>query len=109
MDEKNPKDVGISLSNLIELDKRLTSSLSLSATENSPLGHYRPHMKFLEYSCHGAFWIPGAIISLWFTNDPKKEAFCFNLLLGKLFYNVYQIFVNADVNKKNWQYCNILT
>ncbi|XP_015928027.1 polyisoprenoid diphosphate/phosphate phosphohydrolase PLPP6 [Parasteatoda tepidariorum] len=72
------------LGKLLELDKKISLSLSLSASKTSPLGNYRPHMKALEYSCHGVFWISGSIILLWLTEDPIKDAFFFNIILALL-------------------------
>lgn len=83
MNDKNIKEGGSLFQYLIQIDKQFSSSLSLSASKTSPLGQFRPHMKFLEYSCHGAFWIPGAMIMIWFVEDPRKEGFFFNLLFGK--------------------------
>ncbi|KAG8188052.1 hypothetical protein JTE90_009925 [Oedothorax gibbosus] len=70
------------LDELLNLDKSLSLSLSLSASKTAPLGNYRPHMKALEYSCHGVFWICGSIVGLWFANTLQREAFFFNLILA---------------------------
>lgn len=77
-----PHQKGNLIGYLLESDKSLSSALSLSATKSSALGQYRGHMKGLEYSCHGVFWISASIILLWFSDDPLKEAFFFNLLIA---------------------------
>ncbi|GBL90292.1 Phospholipid phosphatase 6 [Araneus ventricosus] len=88
------------LRNLLELDKNISLSLSLSASKTSPLGHLRPHMKALEYSCHGLFWISGCIIGLWFSNTIEREAFFFNILLAFFLDIVCVAFLKATLRRK---------
>ncbi|KFM61582.1 Presqualene diphosphate phosphatase, partial [Stegodyphus mimosarum] len=85
---------------LVELDKNISLSMSVAASKNSPFGHYRPHMKALEYSCHGAFWISGSIICLWFCEDPKKEAFFFNLILALILDIIFVAILKASIARK---------
>ncbi|GFS68260.1 phospholipid phosphatase 6 [Nephila pilipes] len=88
------------LNNLIELDKSISMTLSLSASKNSPLGHLRPHMKTLEYSCHGVFWISGSIICLWFSNTLQREAFFFNLILALFLDIIFVALLKAALQRK---------
>ncbi|KAF8793965.1 polyisoprenoid diphosphate/phosphate phosphohydrolase PLPP6-like [Argiope bruennichi] len=88
------------LKNLLDLDKRISLSLSLSASKTSPLGYLRSHMKALEYSCHGVFWICGSIIGLWFSNTIEREAFFFNILLA-LFLDIISVAIlKATLRRK---------
>lgn len=100
MAQKEPQKESNFLDHFKKLDKSLSSSLSLSASKSSPLGQYRGHMKALEYSCHGVFWISGAIIMIWFSEDPKKEAFFFNLLLALVLDIIFVAILKATFSRK---------
>lgn len=100
MEKKESKGDSDILKQLIQMDKSLSLSLSVSASKSSALGHFRPHMKCLEYSCHGVFWITGSIIGLWFSNSAEREAFFFNLLLA-LFLDILLVAIlKAAIQRK---------
>ena len=67
---------------LINVDQAVTAQLGLSATPSSPLGHLRPVMKVLEYSCHGVPWLSATILGLFFTHKAHVQEILLNLLIG---------------------------
>lgn len=101
--EKKPGADGV-LKVLKELDEKISLSMSLSASKDSPLGYLRPHMKGLELSCHGVFWISGCLLCLWFTSDSATEAFFFNLVLA-LFLDILLVAIlKASFRRKRPSY-----
>jgi len=83
MDNSNKNAAGSEdasvLESLVKWDKSLSRRLALCSSAESPLGHLRPFMRLLEYSCHGVPWFVGVAALLLMSHQFEMQQKLLNL------------------------------
>jgi len=69
---------------LLSWDKRVSERMAVCSSEKSTLGHLRPLMRALEYSCHGVPWLVCTIAGIVAAHNIELQVKLMNLLLGSL-------------------------